>query len=559
MGKPKEKYRAIDLYSGIGGWSLGLEMAGIDVVASYEWWNKANRTNHKNNRHVATEIDIRQLRLEDLPKDVDIVVGSPPCTQFSYANRGGSGDIEDGLKDIAKFLAVVDHIKPKFWAMENVPRVASIVMQEMQTGGRLEQYAHLQPSVHIVDTCEWGVPQRRQRCIAGNFDFKLLESYRDFTAKRTLGDVIFALSQATVTDPIYGTTITSGELTDHVIEEFLSPEEERMNREMKTFHPVYNNMAFPDPLDRTARTITATCTRVSRESVVIAAPEQAGRYRRLTVRERGCLQGFPITYQFFGDSYAQKLKMIGNAVPPLFTFYVAQAMLAKRGDELRSPSEGIQVFVPSEDSPPKTLPDTVGDTYPATRKFRAAIPNLRFKSGMRFELANAFPVERPEWRIRFFFGNSKNIIEIPLDADLLKGIKGKKNLKVMLAEAATSIAHVEKVLSSTDADSLQQVWTHAREHGFHPYDVVDVIGQAAGEIITMSSECKEVATEVVRDILSRHGTPQGSDKVLKYADAVLAGFLVGASANALLRSKGFNGKRTEKGATLCESTLSTPT
>ena len=32
----KQKFRAIDLYSGIGGWSLGLEMAGIDVAASFE-------------------------------------------------------------------------------------------------------------------------------------------------------------------------------------------------------------------------------------------------------------------------------------------------------------------------------------------------------------------------------------------------------------------------------------------------------------------------------------------------------------------------------------------
>ena len=96
-----KKYRAIDLYSGIGGWSLGLKMAGIDVVASYEWWDKANRSNQMNNQHTATEIDIRQLCLEDLPKNIDFVVGSPPCTQFSFANRGGNGDIEDGLKDIA--------------------------------------------------------------------------------------------------------------------------------------------------------------------------------------------------------------------------------------------------------------------------------------------------------------------------------------------------------------------------------------------------------------------------------------------------------------------------
>lgn len=540
MGKPKQKYRAIDLYSGIGGWSLGLEMAGIDVVASYEWWNKANRTNHKNNRHVATEIDIRQLRLEDIPKDIDIVVGSPPCTQFSFANRGGSGDIEDGLKDIAKFLAVVDHVRPKFWAMENVPRVASIIENEMQIGGRLEQFAHLKPTIQVIDTCEWGVPQRRQRCIAGNFDLGLLNAYKEHTTKRTLGDVIQALSEATVVDPNYGVEIASSDLEDHVIEEFLSPEEERMNREMKTFHPVYNNMAFPDPLNRTARTITATCTRVSRESVVIAAPEQKDRFRRLTVRERGCLQGFPITYQFFGDSYAQKLKMIGNAVPPLFTFYVAQAMLGIKADKLVAPSEGIKAFNPPDEAPAKTRPDSVGGSYTRTRRFRAAIPHLRFKSGVRFELANSFNKENPEWSVRFFFGNSKNIAELPLNDSLLKKLKAHKELKTILHSAMTSVSHVEHVLSSTDARTLQDVWTHSTEHRFHPYDVVDVIGQATEEVINMLSASEDVSKRIVAEILTAQGNPLGTDKVLKHSEAVLAGLLIGSSANGLFQSKAFN-------------------
>jgi len=539
MKSTKAKPRAIDLYSGIGGWSLGLEMAGIEVVASYEWWDKANRTNHKNNQHVATEIDIRQLRLEDLPKNIDIVVGSPPCTQFSFANRGGSGDIEDGLKDIAKFLAVVDYVRPNYWAMENVPRVASIIEKEMQIGGRLAHFAHLKPVIKIVDTCEWGVPQRRQRCIAGNFDFDLLQSYKEHTKSRTLGDVVSVLSQASITDPIYGIEVAREELTDHVIEEFLSAEEERMNREMKTYHPVYNNMAFPDPLNRTARTITATCTRVSRESVVIAAPEQNGRFRRLTVRERGCLQGFPITYQFFGDSYAQKLKMIGNAVPPLFTFYVAQAMLGISAKALIQPREGIGRFVGTEERPKVTRPDSVGDTYPSSRRFRAALPHLRFKSGVRFELSNSFVDSVPEWRVKFFFGNSKNIIELPLTQGLLKKLKAYKGVEDVLPLVMTSIAHVDQVLSSTDAQTLQSVWTHTLEHRFHPYDVVDVLGQATEETIGLLANHKGISERVVAAILEDMGFPQGSDKVLKYSEAVLAGLLVGTFANQRFSSPSF--------------------
>lgn len=543
MSSKKGKVRAIDLYSGIGGWSLGLEMAGINVVASYEWWNKANRTNQANNQHHTIELDIRELPLDSLPQDIDIVVGSPPCTQFSFANRGGSGDIEDGLKDIAKFLSVIDFIRPKFWAMENVPRVAGILERELQVGGRLEQFAHLKPTISIVDTCEWGVPQRRRRCIAGNFDFGLLQSYKEHTTQRTLGDVIRSLSSPTATDPIYGIQLPNDELKDHIVEEFLSAEEERMNREMKTFHPVYNNMAFPDPLNRSARTITATCTRVSRESVVIAAPEHKGRFRRLTVRERGCLQGFPITYQFYGDSYSQKLKMIGNAVPPAFTFYIGQAMLGIPPEKLLKPSEGIKAFSAPQVNPPRTLPDTAGATYPATRRFRAAIPHLRFKSGVRFELANSFVDEIPIWNVKFFFGNSKNILEIELDKAVLDGLKKEKGLQNVMPTVMSSLSHIERIISSTNAATLQSVWTHTAEHRFHPYEVVDVIGNAAEELISMFISSQSNTVGVVEKILTKLGSPIGMDKILKNSNAVLAGLFVGSAANVQFRTKNFNQSR----------------
>ena len=88
------KLKAIDLYSGIGGWSVGLEAAGIEVVRCYEWWDRALDTYNQNLSPVAKLQDIRSLKPEEIScGDIDVVVGSPPCTQFSYANRGGSGDI----------------------------------------------------------------------------------------------------------------------------------------------------------------------------------------------------------------------------------------------------------------------------------------------------------------------------------------------------------------------------------------------------------------------------------------------------------------------------------
>src|ERR1700741_3407116 len=97
MTKQPNGPRAIDLYSGVGGWSLGLRLAGIEVIASYDIWGEANETNFKNHGHLVQTVDIRRLDFGELPKSIDVVVGSPPCTQFSYSNRGGDGDIADGL------------------------------------------------------------------------------------------------------------------------------------------------------------------------------------------------------------------------------------------------------------------------------------------------------------------------------------------------------------------------------------------------------------------------------------------------------------------------------
>jgi DNA (cytosine-5)-methyltransferase 1 len=170
--------KAVDLYSGVGGWSLGLSMAGIDIVASYDFWAKANLTNSKNNGHPATKVDIRSLDPGLVPS-VDIVVGSPPCTHFSLANRGGNGNIYEGLKDVEKFLEIVDAVRPKFWAMENVPRLASIACKELDQGGILHRFCHLKPDFMVLDLSEWGVPQRRQRFLMGNLDFDVLLSYRN--------------------------------------------------------------------------------------------------------------------------------------------------------------------------------------------------------------------------------------------------------------------------------------------------------------------------------------------------------------------------------------------
>src|SRR6185312_11682191 len=225
--------RAIDLYSGIGGWSLGLHLAGIRVSDSYERWPAANETNRHNNGHRVHNVDIRTLELSNLPGGIDLIVGSPPCTEFSFANRGGKGDISNGLQDIRKFLEIVDYVRPQAWVMENVPRSKDIIMAELRPGGALAEFAHLEPEARVLRLEDFGLPQRRRRCLIGNLDFALLQSYAQTLPQRRLSEVMAAFDGSNTRDPLYGITVSPDRLYDHDPDDYLNWEELRINRSLK--------------------------------------------------------------------------------------------------------------------------------------------------------------------------------------------------------------------------------------------------------------------------------------------------------------------------------------
>ncbi|MFB7881447.1 DNA cytosine methyltransferase [Brevundimonas diminuta] len=530
--------RAIDLYAGIGGWSLGLRLAGVEVVASYEWWQPAVDTHNGNHGGALAVTDVRKLQLEDLPGDIDLVVGSPPCTEFSYANRGGSGDLAEGLKDLVRFFEVVDHLKPRWWAMENVPRVAEFMRAGFATPGHpLYRFRHLDPLIEVVDFSEYGAAQARRRCIASNIPMALIDAYKPKLGAPTLGDVVAAFSADTdaVVDPIWGGRLPASALTEMETEPPLVGEELRMNRDAKVFHAVYNNMAFPDRLEEPSRTVTATCTRVSRESIVIEDPKRPGSFRRLTIRERASLQGFPINYQFYARSFAEKAKMVGNAIPPTFTYLLASAAQGVSGKAFKGLGMGVSELTLPEKLPKATPPEKAGRTYPADRSFRAAIPGLRFKSGMRFELSNGSRKSDPDWKVRFFFGPSKDVREVDLDGGVLAELSDTLMRHAAFDLVWSEIDRVDARLADADGRSLQAAWSHKGD-GHDPYDVVDTLAEVAAKVLAaielwaQEGDNEALAEGYVLNVVAGDQPPSavpGSAKLARNAKAILAGLIVG--------------------------------
>ena len=542
-----QNLRDIDFYSGIGGWSLGLKSAGVDVVASYEWWKEAAETHHANLNGCTNITNIRTLDLAELPRDIDIVVGSPPCTQFSYSNRGGSGDIKDGLVDIKKFLSIVDFLKPKFWAMENVPRTAKILESELD-GGELSDFSELFADAHIeiFNAEEFGLPQRRKRCIAGNFDLKLLRQYAARASGRSLGDVVRAFSEAEINDPNYNITMGNNALSEHTKEVPFSDEEIRINRSAKIYHPVYNDMQFPDDFERSARTVTATCTRVSRESIVIHDPCKPGTYRRLTVREKASLQGFPINFQFRGKSNSSKNKMVGNAIPPVLTYYIAQSFMGKSAETLTLHNELEFEFLDKVEKGAFTEPDTSGKSYPRGRSFRFAIQGLRFKSGMRFELNNSD--QSDQFKCSFFFGDSTRIQNIEPTREIADHFT-----TLLLSSRPDLFAELDAVVTQKTLRvnhlELQQTWTRKAKM-LHPFFVLDSLGETAKSLEEMFQHWQISEFEQCVDYLvNRFDIRSGQRKLQRYAMKVAIGMIVTGRYNEInsqgstpIKIKGTGGK-----------------
>jgi DNA (cytosine-5)-methyltransferase 1 len=284
----------------------------------------------------------------------------------------------------------------------------------------------------------------------------------------------------------------------------------------------------------------------------VRAPESPQILRRLTVRERASLQGFPVSYKFFSNSYAQKLKMVGNAIPPLMVFYIAQAMQGISPKSLMQPSAAISRFRPSLENPPATPPEGEGQTYPSSRSFRAAIAGLRFKSGVRFEISNAFGPEKDvRWRVRFYFGNSKDIRECTLDKALL----GKCRQRVIghdgWAHIDSDLTHLLSFVEKINAQSLQDTWSHRRE-GVSPFDLVDEAGDAAQRVLLQLEKLKiptaKIETFVV-DVLGLNAKARKkskgdySRKVRRFAMAIFSGFIVGATLNLALEQNRFSTRK----------------
>ena len=168
-----ETLNVIDLFCGCGGMSKGLTDAGLNIIAGIDIWDKAVESYNKNFEHKAYCEDLTKLPPEKFNelynkenKNIDILVGGPPCQSFSIAGKRDKNDPRNAL--FMEYVKYLDYFKPKAFIMENVigmlskktsngEKVIDIIMEQLN-----RNYICIINKLYASD---FEVPQNRRRTI----------------------------------------------------------------------------------------------------------------------------------------------------------------------------------------------------------------------------------------------------------------------------------------------------------------------------------------------------------------------------------------------------------
>lgn len=156
--------KSLDLFAGIGGWSLAAEAAGIETVAACEIdaWKRAQFALHFPG--VRLYRDVRKLTAKRLKADgcgsVDFVLASPPCQDASAANHCGKGIDGDDTKLAFEAVRLIDEIRPHGAVLENSPRLRTRGVDRLLLALEAIHYT-VWPLV--VGAIHGGAPHLRQR------------------------------------------------------------------------------------------------------------------------------------------------------------------------------------------------------------------------------------------------------------------------------------------------------------------------------------------------------------------------------------------------------------
>ena len=320
--------KVISLFSGCGGLDLGFEKAGFEVPVANEYdptiW-ETFEVNHPKTKLIRG--DIRKIKESDFPKDVDGIIGGPPCQSWSEA--GALRGIEDARGQLFfDYIRILKEVNPKFFLAENVSgMLANRHSSAVQNILNMFKECGYNVSLTLVNAKDYGVAQERKRVfyigfrndLQVNFEFPQ-GSTRDDKKKITLRDIIWDLQDSAV---------PASEKNRH------NPNAINNNEYFvgaySTIFMSRNRVKGWDEQGFTVQASGRQCQLHPQAPKMVKFDTNDCRfvegkehlYRRMTVREVARVQGFPDTFIFLYDKIDNAYKMIGNAVPVNLAYEIA--------------------------------------------------------------------------------------------------------------------------------------------------------------------------------------------------------------------------------------------
>lgn len=322
------KYKIVDLFSGAGGFQLGFEKQGFEVVLSTDF-DKDCEAVHKLNRPNVPflRLDIHNLDEATLDNyvgknnNIDVLIGGPPCQGFSTIGKRISSDPNKRTEAdprntlFQEYIRILKYLKPKFFVMENVQglltRDKGKIFEEIKKRFKETGYAF---NYVILNAADYGVPQIRNRVFfyGNRLDIEMHPPIATHGSESkphvTVGETIGSLAEIECNDRINHVPLNHGEI--NIRRYALIPEGGRLPED--NLPPELYRKNFGNTFKRLHRD-KPSLTMVPGHN---AFPIHPWLNRSLTVREAARLQSFPDDYIFAGPRQKQCMQ-VGNAVPPL--------------------------------------------------------------------------------------------------------------------------------------------------------------------------------------------------------------------------------------------------
>ena len=394
----------IDIFSGCGGLSLGMERAGFRTLAAVDSNKEAVTVYRHNFPHVphVLERDLTKFGPDELARlikrtDVEVIIGGPPCQGFSIVRKRDGANHGDRLIDdprrllYKQFLNYVDFFHPKMFVMENVLGIKSAADGEyftrIQSEARASGYR-----VHgqVVTASDFGVPQKRQRQFIFGTRLDFLEFFHEGFMPPTHKNKIVTLGEAIGDLPVLKSGGGAEEMDynlkrrniqvkkygRHFLYKVLEAQKAKrltahfarshLQRDLRDFkrlregenclHAMQRGVEFEFPYDKTNfkdrycrqdrnRLCSTIVAHLNKDGLMFIHPTQN---RSLTPREAARVQSFPDWFGF-PVTRSHQFRLIGNAVPPLVGEAIGLAVKSYLEKTIRIPAGlSFRVSVPGQ-------------------------------------------------------------------------------------------------------------------------------------------------------------------------------------------------------------------